>query len=826
MAYKIINRIIIDNECPTDLVFKQLVGEERLSALFLFEVECLSLRIDMDMETLLGKDMALEIACTEGESRYLHGHIFHVEFSGRDSQTEKYNLYRFFLRPALWYLTMNRDCRIWQGYTLPDIIMSVLAEYHFSVENLLCCSYQPHENCVQYQESAFDFISRLMEHEGIYYYFKHHAAGHVMVLCDAPQAHGPFPGYETIAYEQPGFGVTELGEGIRRWSMSHRITPELCSLDDYDFRKPRAQLLEVCRNKASFAALKTGVFDWPGRYQDNRHGQFLAQIRQQALEAGQQTMSGLATARGMAPGFTFTLLNFPRPAVMAGYLITGMRYRLRDFRFQNGVSSSVSSPEEARAEFVADVEAVPAEVTWRPARVTPWPKTHGPQTAEVTGPRGQSIWTDKYGRVKLRFRWDRHGAGDDTGSCWVRVSSGWAGWKYGSQQVPRVGEEVIVDFINGDPDRPIVTGRVYNEEALPPWELPAHATRMGMMSRSKAGGRDNASYLYLEDSPGQETFAMHAERDMTISVEGDQHNDTDGNLTQRITGRTSSSHHGPCDTLKAGPDRQTFLLGKTGIIAGGGRADIINGGDFRQVQGHSERIVSNTIRQHAGETISQYAGDCLMFEAANKIIYGESLLADQENKGNNALTTCRTGSVPDGQPVPLRLSAVRPGDERQPIHILYVKSKLTAIRGGDKLTVEKDRDIRIKGDASRHIDGKCDEYAKKDFSICSDAAITLCSAGEMRISADSLVHNVQKNIETHSMNSVHVACTAENINQINIAMSQMSMQTDNLVMSTKMVNIANTAMQMETIGINITQGQMDIRTALLNLNTSVLTLFI
>ncbi len=614
--------------------------------------------------------------------------------------------------------------------------------------------------------------------------------------------------------------------------MAHRITAELCSLDDYDFRKPRAHLLEACRNKASFAANKTDVFDWPGRYQDNRHGQFLAQIRQQTLEAGQQTMSGLATARGMAPGFTFTLINCPRPVAMAHlpdnrpYLITGMKYRLRDFRFQDGATRSVSSPEEARAEFIADVEAVPAEVTWRPARVTPWPKTHGPQTAEVAGPPGQGIWTDKYGRVKLRFRWDRHGAGDDTGSCWVRVSSGWAGWKYGSQQVPRVGEEVIVDFINGDPDRPIITGRVYNEDALPPWELPAHATRMGFMSRSKAGGRDNASYLYLEDSPGQETFAMHAERDMAISVEGDQHNATDGNLTQRITGRTSSAHHGPCDTLKAGPDRQTFLLGKTGIIAAGGRADIINGGDFRQVQGHSDRIVSNTLRYHAGENISQYADDCLMFEAGNRIIYGESLLPDEENKENNALTTCRTGTIPDSQPGLHRLSAGRPGNKQQPIHILYVKNKRTDIRGGDKLTVDQDRDIRIKGAASRHIDGKCDEYVKGDLSFRSDAAITIRSAGEMCIEASSLVHKVQKNMETHSLNSLHVTGTAENINEMHIAMSQTSMQTHNLVMSTKMVNIANTAMQMETIGINIAQGQMDIRTALLSLNTSALTLFI
>lgn len=823
MANNIISRITINNTCHPDLIFRQLTGEERLSSLYHFTVECLSTRDDLDFHTLLGNDMALEIPLAAGGCRYLHGHITRVEFAGRRPPREHYRLYRFSLRPTLWYLTLNKDCRIWQETALPDIITALLAEYHISIENALTRHYRPYENCVQYQESAFDFISRLMEHEGLYYYFKHTAGGHVMVLCDAPEAHRHFAGYDEISYQRPGFGLTERDEGIQSWSAAHAITAGLCILDDYDFRKPRAHLLEARPHQDSLATRKAEVFDWPGGHNDNRHGQFLAGIRQQALEAGQQKITGLTTARGMAPGHTFRINQCPRPVSDPVCLVIGMTYRIRDFRFFEDTVSPDQSPANGRSEFSADFETLPASLTWRPARKTPWPKTRGPQTAEVTGPPGKSIWTDKYGRIKLKFRWDRHGPGDDTGSGWVRVSSGWAGWKYGSMQVPRVGEEVIVDFINGDPDRPIVTGRVYNEDALPPWELPAHATRMGFMSRSKDGGIQNASYLFLEDAPGGELFALHAERDMRLSVEHDYQGDIDGNLAQKVSGRSAYTYLGPSHTLKAGPDSQIFQLGKTSMVAGG-RADIIQGGDYRQVDGNIERYASATLSCRVGATLSHSARENLMFDAGKRIIYGDSLPpgGSDAHTGNDALRRYREAGPPQ---TGMHADEFRP-DRSRPTDILYSRGKTTHIEGEDNLTVARNQIHDIKGDAKRNVRGKSQEHSSDSLGIRSDADMSLESGGEMRVNAKSLTRKIQGAAETHALTSLNVAGTTQNIDGMNIAVSQTAIHTRNLMMSTKMVNIANTGMRMETIGVDIGQGQLDIRTTLLSLHTSALTIFI
>ena len=257
---------------------------------------------------------------------------------------------------------------------------------------------------------------------------------------------------------------------------------------------------------------------------------------------------------------------------------------------ENSYASNDNDAGEQRTEF----QVVPAGINWRPARTTPWPKTHGPQTAEVVGPEGESIWTDKYGRVKLKFRWDRHGNGNETSSCWVRVSSAWAGWKYGGIQIPRVGEEVVVDFINGDPDRPIITGRVYNEDSMPPWDLPGDATKMGFMSRSKGGGTDNASFLFLEDAPGNESFDMHAERNMNMTVENDKNVNIDGSRTTTIgrlqddtvTGDATFLYKAKRTTTVNGLETANLNAHQTVNIKGGRDLTIIDGGDKIDITGN------------------------------------------------------------------------------------------------------------------------------------------------------------------------------------------------------------------------------------------------
>ncbi|KEY59010.1 type VI secretion system Vgr family protein [Serratia sp. DD3] len=588
------------------LLFKSLVGHEKISELFSFEVEVLSTSNSINLRELLGKALTVELRSSPLPSRYLNGYITRMTLVGRESSGERYYIYRATVQPGLWYLTQNRDFRIWQEKTVPEIISSILSDYQIQLENKLTWSYRQWGYCVQYQESDFNFISRLMEHEGIYYYFRHEMGNHTLVLADEPQAHTKLEGYEFIPYL-----LTETGEsthnanGIQSWSVSDAITPSLYSLDDYDFRKPRARLLETRQNPTSFAGDKAEVFDWPGHFTDHDHGQFYVRVRQQEFEAQHEKMMGDGSTLGIAPGHTFTLSNAPRAEDQREYLTVEARY----FLTESGYSSGDQGSGDQHTEFTV----VPSSVNWRPSRITPWPKTHGPQTAEVVGPEGQSIWTDKYGRVKLKFRWDRHGKGDDSGSCWVRVSSSWAGWKYGGVQIPRVGEEVVVDFINGDPDRPLITGRVYNEDSMPPWDLPNDATKMGFMSRSTNGSAENASYLFFEDAPGRESFDMHAEDQMNISVEGNQYITIDGTRTTVIGGQQFDTVKGDAifayqskrDITVEQLEKNTFNNKQQVDISKGREFTIKSGGDVVNITDDINRTFKGNITETTTGNIDQ-----------------------------------------------------------------------------------------------------------------------------------------------------------------------------------------------------------------------------
>ncbi|MEA9390968.1 type VI secretion system tip protein TssI/VgrG [Acerihabitans sp. TG2] len=825
MYNQIIAHTPLAGNAAQEFIFKRLTGHESLSSLYHFTAEFLSRNNDLDLDALLGQDICLEIPLLPQGCRYLHGHITAIEFSGYELQAEKYRLYTVTLRPALWYLTQNRDCRIWQEKTLPDIIGAILDEFSIRFENQLTSQYHPYPFCVQYQESTFDFLSRLMEHEGIYYYFKHHDQGHTLVLADSPQAHGPFKGYDTIDYRQAGMDLNGCREGIYHWMATHQITPRLCSVDDYDFKKPRAHLAQTCQSRASFARGKTELFDWPGHYDDHQQGQFLAHIRQQACEAAQRTVAGRTTARGVAPGFTFHIRHCPRPSDELNYLVTGVEYSLCDSRYH--CHDNLADGESAGIVNLA-FTVVPATTVWRPARSTPWPKTHGPQTAEVAGPVGKAVWTDKYGRVKVKFRWDRRGNGDDTGSCWVRVSSQWAGWKYGNVQVPRVGEEVIVDFINGDPDRPIITGRVYNEDAMPPWDLPAAATKMGFMSRSKAGGVGNASFWFMEDAPGREAFALHAERDMNITVERHKNITVDGDLARQVKGKTRFIHLGSCTTSKLQPDLQTFHLGKTSMVTAGGRASGIVGGDYHVVAGSAHTFVSDHHCLSAGKTMSHHALDCLMFDAGNKIIFGASLeLSPAERTGDNlAQQTLAPCSGITARDITDRRVNQQQQSRREPTRMVYTKGVNREINGVDKQHIQGDQDIEVQGDVSRRIKGNWNEQAERNYTLRTDGDTTINCGGETLIETKNLVHKIEGHVETHSGNVLNMTGSMQSINSMSFTLSQMAVESHQMLTSSHRMHLCNTDMRMETVGINISKGQLDMRNTLLSLNTSAITLFI
>ncbi|MCU2475240.1 type VI secretion system tip protein VgrG, partial [Enterobacter hormaechei subsp. xiangfangensis] len=318
------------------------------------------------------------------------------------------------------------------------------------------------------------------------------------------------------------------------------------------------------------------VYDWPGRFVETGHAEFYARIRQERWQVEHQQIQATATAAGIAPGHIFTLTNAPFFSDNGEYLVTAAGYHFEENRYASGEGETIHR---------TDFTVIPASVSYRPAQSTAWPRTYGPQTAKVVGPQGESIWTDKYGRVKVKFHWDRLAKGDDTSSCWVRVSSAWAGQGYGGVQIPRVGDEVVVDFINGDPDRPIITGRVYNDASMPPWALPAAATQMGFMSRTKDGSVDNANALRFEDKAGAEQVWIQAERNLDTSVKNDETHSVGGARSHYV--KKNELHRVEANQIQAVKGGTEILTGKGKLDAAVEQYVIASGTKLRLVSGES-----------------------------------------------------------------------------------------------------------------------------------------------------------------------------------------------------------------------------------------------
>ncbi|EOV9571828.1 type VI secretion system Vgr family protein [Cronobacter turicensis] len=573
-----LNRITV--QLPVEgLLFWKLSGREALSEPFMFTLTLLGTDARADRSALLGQPVTVTIPTQALMTpRYLNGKVTRVAVTAVELSGTRYAAYELTVEPDLWPMHRDRNLRIFQGQTVPQIVKTLLGESRVNMEERLSGSYRVWEYCVQYQESSLDFISRLLELEGITYHFRHEQDRHTLILTDAPGQYEPFPGYETIPYHVTPSGGSTDEEGISQWALEDSVTPGIYSLDDYDFRKPNAWLFQARQNPLSPQPGSIDVYDWPGRFVEHGHGEFYARIRQERWQVEHRQTQGSGTALGIAPGHTFVLRNAPFFGDNGEYLTTVAHYRFEENRYASGPDSNTLH--EIR------FEVIPADVPYRPSQKTPWPRTYGPQTAKVVGPQGESIWTDKYGRVKVKFHWDRLGKGDDTSSSWVRVSSAWAGQGFGGVQIPRVGDEVVVDFINGDPDRPLITGRVYNEASMPPWELPGDATRMGFMTRSKDGHRDNASYLFFEDKMGDELMDMHAEKNMNISVENDKTVTIDGSRTttigreqkDEVTGDASFYYKQKRTTVVDQRETRTFNNGEETTITNGKTLTVTSGG--------------------------------------------------------------------------------------------------------------------------------------------------------------------------------------------------------------------------------------------------------
>ena len=498
---------------PT-LMFRQFTGREEISSPFDWHLELLADKnANIDPDSLLGQDITIELKIQGGGVRFFNGHVTRFAFVGREVAKES-DLWRYEarLRPWLWYLTRESDFKIFQNKTVPEILDEVFGKYPFPVEKKLGGGrYRKWEYCVQYQETDFNFVSRLMEHEGIYYFFKHEMDRHTLVLVNDLSKHETCPGYATVPYIPSDRIAIADEEYIESWQVAKEVDSGTFITDDYDWEKPQAKLLRPRMKPYGHPHGDHPIYEWPGGYIDLDDGENYAKLRLEELQAPHESVTGQGNARGLAPGYRFTLKTCPRKDQNREYLILGVNYFIRDNPYHTGG--------EGPSDWRFALTAQPTTVPFRPPRVSPKPLTNGPQTAVVVGKAGEEIWTDKYGRVKVQFHWDQYGNADENSSCWIRVSHPWAGSNWGGMFMPRIGQEVIVDFIGGDPDYPIITGRVYNADHMPPYELPKYQEYSTIKSHStKHGSGTDWNELRFVDYKGKEQVFIHANWRMDVRV--------------------------------------------------------------------------------------------------------------------------------------------------------------------------------------------------------------------------------------------------------------------------------------------------------------------
>ncbi|QYF95736.1 type VI secretion system tip protein VgrG [Massilia sp. PAMC28688] len=499
------NRDVVIKSALADdkLLFASMSGSEQLGRLSEFTVCMLSLDADIMIADVLGKPLDVALAVNaDGDMRHFNGIVTRFRSTGWYGD---FTCYEATVHPWLWLLTRSSNCRIFQDQTVPDIVKEVCEAYGgvVALTASLSGEYPALPYCVQYRETDFNFVCRLLEGAGIYFYFTHTADKHTMVLADSYSAHQPIDGYDSLKFGLSSRKGSWNEETVSAFSAGGEIASSKFVLNDFNFEKPAASLLTNNSIEAGFNQGAFEMFDYPGNYSVAADGGALARARMESLHGQCEQITATTDARGLHPGGLFTLALHPRAAYNRGYLVTGASYAFSNTDYASGGGEFT---------FECRITAVGKEHAYRPLPVVPKPVVHGPQTAFVVGKAGEEIWTDKYGRVKVQFHWDRVGKHDEKSSCWVRVAQGWAGKGWGAFTLPRIGMEVVVSFLEGDPDRPLVTGCVYNASAMPPYALPAEQTISTVKSQSSKGG-EGFNELRFEDKKGEEEVYIHAERD-------------------------------------------------------------------------------------------------------------------------------------------------------------------------------------------------------------------------------------------------------------------------------------------------------------------------
>jgi type VI secretion system secreted protein VgrG len=501
---------------PDVLVINGLSGSEALSGLFRFRLDLLApAKNSITAKQLLKQPVAVSILSGDSKVRYFHGIVSRLSAGDRE---ERFQHFHAEVVPWLWLLSQRSDCRIFQKKSVPEILKAVFdgAGFHDYKDNTKG-DHIPLDYCTQYRETDFNFVSRLMEQDGIFYFFEHAKDKHTLIFADDASAFGDVPHPNEVLYEAEG-GMGEREDVVTHWAGEEEIRPGKYVLRDHNFQLPSKDL------EVSLGDGNLEMYDYPGEYAqrfnvpDSRldkvqsEGEKLDKIRLEEEELPGSVFEASSSCRQFVSGHKFKLKKHFQSD--GEYVLTSLSYSVG--QNPDYISGRASTP------YQNSFVCVKSDAKIRPRRLTPKPVVSGPQTAVVTVKSGEESCLDKYGRVHVQFFWDRLGKKDENSSCWIRVSQPWAGASWGAHFWPRIGHEVVVQFLEGDPDRPLVTGSVYNADNMPPYELPANYTRSGVITRSsKNGASKNFNEIRLEDKKDNEQFFMNAEKDMDQRVEHD-----------------------------------------------------------------------------------------------------------------------------------------------------------------------------------------------------------------------------------------------------------------------------------------------------------------
>lgn len=562
----------------------RLEGSEGISELFHFQ---LTLTCDNDaisFDDVVGASALLSLHGDDGE-RHVHGTISRFEQGESSGRRARDAVYVATLVPNVFRLKLRQSCRVFQQMDVPAILQRVLEEAGVPSDEvrlkLTRKEYRPREHCIQYRESDWAFMSRLMEEEGIFYFFEHRPDKHVLVIADSHYAHGPIAGIESIPFQGPS-GALRAGEHIARFSFAQEMRASRVTLRDYNFKKPTLALEGEAR--AGSAREQLDIYDFASGHEDPKTVAETARLRLEEQQASVRSAAGESASVRLLPGSFFALREHPRDDFNRRYLLTRVEHRAALAGVTDG------RPGEPGGSYSNRFWGIPVEVPFRPPQRTPRPHVRGVQTAVVVGPAGEEIYTDEFARVKVRFHWDRGAHRGEHSSCWIRVSQTWAGQGFGSMQIPRVGQEVIVDFLEGDLDRPLITGSVYHGTNVTPYNLPADKSKSTLRSSSTPGG-DGFNELTFEDKKGEEEIYLHGERDWKVEIERD---------TNESIGRDETVSIGQNRKKSVGVDDTEIIGVNKTILVGASHHEAIGVEETVTVGGNSSKTVGGTRTENIG----------------------------------------------------------------------------------------------------------------------------------------------------------------------------------------------------------------------------------